>query len=107
MANVVRGPKDTVVEALVNALSDYERQHPGAEASVYRQNPGAVRVRIIDDRFAGMSRARRHDDVWQFLSDRVDEDAMSEISTLLLLPTAELRSSLANLEFDDPLPTKL
>ena len=64
-------------------------------------------VRIIDERFAGMPRSRRHEDAWQFLSQHAGEDAMSEVSALLLFPTAELRSSLANLEFEDPVPSGL
>jgi hypothetical protein len=107
MAKVLRGTHDKYVQAIVEALNEYERQFPNAEASVYRQNPGAVRVRVIDDRFAGMPRSRRHDEVWEFLTQRVGEDTMGEISSLLLLPPAELRSSLANMEFEDPVPSRL
>lgn len=107
MAKVIHGKSDTAVKAILGALNDYEKQFAGSEAAVYRQNPGAVRVRIIDDRFVGISRSRRRDDVWEFLKRRLGEDAMTEISALVLSPKAELRSSLANLEFDDPLPSRL
>ena len=106
MARVSRGTRDLTVKAILAALNDYERQFAGSHAAVYRQNPGTIRVRIIDDRFAGMSKSRRHDDVWEYLRHRVGDDLMSEVSALLLLPSAELRSSLANLEFEDPVPSR-
>jgi stress-induced morphogen len=107
MATVARGTADQGVQAVLEALNAYESQFIGSSAAVYRQNPGTLRVRIVDDRFAGMPRSRRHDDVWKYLSDRVAEDVMTEISALTLLPKAELRSSLANLEFEDPIPSQL
>jgi stress-induced morphogen len=105
IAKVTRGTPDSSVQAILDALIEYESQFPGSDAAVYRQNSGAIRVRIIDNRFAGMPRSRRHDNVWEFLRQRVAEDVMTEVSALILLPTAELRSSLANLEFEDPLPS--
>ncbi len=102
MAKVIRGPRDSAVEALAAALGEYEERFPGAHASLYRVNPGAVCLRIIDTRFAGRPRSRRHDTVWRFLSERVSDDVMGEVSTLLLLAPAELKSSLANMDFEDP-----
>jgi stress-induced morphogen len=107
MAKVVRGDQDENVGAILKALETYEKEFSGSDAAIYRQNPGVIRVRIIDDRFAGMPRSRRHDEVWQFLTQHLGEDLMAEIAALLLLPTSELRSSLANLEFEDPLPSRL
>jgi hypothetical protein len=107
MATITRGPRDNVVHALKSALDTYEGEFPGAEASLYRQNPGSVRIRIIDDRFVKMSRARRHDHVWKFLAARVDEDALSDVSLLLLLARNELASSFMNTQFDDPIPSRL
>lgn len=107
MAKILKGSRDPYVDRVAAALDEYESQHAGAEASVYRQNPGAIRVRIIDDRFAGTSRTRRHTEVWDFLSQRLDEDVLGEIYTLTLLPTSELRSSMANMDFEDPLPSGL
>jgi len=106
MAKVIRGAQDVAIKALKKALETYENRFPGASASLYRQNPGAIRIRIVDDRFAGWSRARRHDEVWELLSELVGEDAMSEVSTLLLFPKSELRSSLANMDFERPLPAR-
>ena len=107
MANIIRGPQDEAVLKLKSALDAYERQFVGAEASIYRQNPASVRVRIIDDRVKAMSRSRRHDELWQFLAEQVGDDVMGEVSMLLVLPHSELRSSLSNLEFEDPMPSRV
>lgn len=107
MAKIVHGSTDSEVGKLAEALIAYEQEFSGSDASLYRQNPGSIRIRIIDDRFGGMSRSRRHELVWKYLDQRVPEDVMSQVSTLLLIPTSELRSSLGNLEFDDPLPSHL
>ena len=107
MAIVTRGPADESVSAVLAALNAYEHQFPGSSAAVFRQNPGAIRVRIIDHRFAGMPRLRRHDEIWNFLSQRLSEDLMGEISALILLPPGEMRSSLSYMEFEDPLPSGL
>lgn len=107
MATIIREPKDAVVWKIAEALNAYEQQFAGSQAELYRQNPGSVRIRIVDDRFVGMPRSRRHNMVWQFLSNQLDEDTMGEISLLLPLPRKELSSSLANLDFDDPSPSEL
>ena len=67
MAMIVRGEADQVVQALKDALDAYEAAHLGAEATLYRQNVASIRLRVIDRRFEGMTKSRRHADVWQFL----------------------------------------
>jgi len=104
---IKKGPEDKAVKELNAALGEYESQYPGSETSIYRQNRGAIRVRIVDERFAGKSKSSRHNEVWQFLSERVSEEVMSEVSALLLLQSAEKQTSLANLEFDDPQSSQL
>ncbi len=102
MAAIIRGNSDESVGSILDALNAYESEFPGSIATVYRQNPGSIRVRIIDDRFAGMSRSRRHNEVWDFLAKHVGEDSIAEVGVLILLPTTEVKSSLANMEFEDP-----
>ena len=63
MATIVRGDADPIVQSIKEGLDAYEAQRPGAEAAVYRQNNASVRVRVIDRRFEGMPKSRRHDDV--------------------------------------------
>jgi hypothetical protein len=107
MAAIIRGPKDAAVRSLKKALDEYELAHEGAEASLYRQNDASIRARIIDRRFEGMGKSRRHNHVWDFLQSRVPGDTLSELSLLLPLSPAELKSSFANFEFDDPVQSKL
>jgi hypothetical protein len=53
-----------------------------------------------------MSRAERNEVVWKYLDQLSDED-QGDISMLVLLAPDETRASLANLEFDDPIPSRL
>jgi stress-induced morphogen len=109
MAEVVRGREDKAVAVLKKALDEYEQEYDGATASLYRQGVASVRIRVIDRRFEGMSKSRRHDHVWKFLESRarVDPDTLSEVSLLLTLAPAELGSNLMNFEFENPMPSKL
>jgi stress-induced morphogen len=107
MATITRGTSDQYLEKVKTALEAYEQQHAGAAASLYRQSPGSIRVRVIDPSFAKLSKSRRHDLVWDFISDRVDDDTIQEISILLLLTPAEETSSVMNEEFNDPIPSGL
>ena len=100
MATIVKGPEDGVTVALRDALQEYESAYPGSEASLYRQNNASVRLRIVDRRFEGMTKSRRHSHVWDFLADRVSEEALSDISLLLAIAPAELGMSFANFEFE-------
>src|SRR5438309_10003889 len=106
MAEIVRGRADQAVQALKEALDAYEQQYDGAAASLYRQGVASIRIRVIDGRFEGMSKSRRHDHVWKFLDSRVDEETLSEVSLVLALPPTELRSNFANYEFEHPIGTR-
>lgn len=107
MATIVRNDVDESVQALKDALDAYEIAHPGAEAALYRHNPGSVRVRVIDRRFEGMTKTRRHADVWEFLAAHVPEDVLADVSLVLSVAPAELETSFANFEFESPIPSKL
>ena len=102
MATIIRGPKDKAVKTLKTVLDEYERVHPGAVAQLYRQNTASVRIRIVDSRFVSMSAGDRHDEVWNFLSDRLDDDTIQEISVLLPLTPREQRVSFMNSESTIP-----
>ena len=105
MAQIIDATVDPDVLAVRDALAAYEAEHPGAAAAVRRDNPGVIRVRIVDDRTAGVPRSRRHAEAWHYLARRVGDDVMGQVYQLLVLPTAELRSSLSNLDFEEPTPT--
>ena len=93
MATITREPVDDLVQKIKTVLDEYERQHPGAVATVYRQNSASIRIRIVDESFAGWSKGKRHDHAWAFIADRLSDDDIQEISVLLLLTPNEQRSS--------------
>jgi stress-induced morphogen len=107
MATVTRGKTDEYVERMKAALDAYEVAHRDAVASLYRQNSGSIRIRVVADHFGPMSRGARHDEVWDFLAGQLSEDDMEEISVLLLLSPKEQAKSFMNTEFDDPTPSRI
>jgi stress-induced morphogen len=107
MATITQGNSDKEVQELKDALDAYEREHPGAEAALYRQNSASIRLRVIDRRFEGMTKTRRHADVWDFLAARVPEDTLADVSLVLTVSPNELRNSFANFEFESPIPSHL
>ena len=86
------------------ALRTYEQDHPQSQIELYRQNPVSVRVRIVDVDFAGLEKAERHQTVWAYF-DCLSEEEQSDISMLVLLTPKETARSMANLEFEDPVPS--
>jgi hypothetical protein len=104
--NIPRGSSDPVIERLKKALASYQADHPRAQIDLYRQNSVSVRIRIIDPSFARLSKGQRSDLAWKYL-DRVPDEAQSDISTLLLLTPEETKTSFANFEFEDPVPSNL
>jgi hypothetical protein len=97
---------DPIVRQIVGALKQYDQAHPHAEIEAYRHNSVSVRVRILNPDFAEMSRAQREEEVWAVL-DSLPAETIAELSLLLLLTPVEARRSLASLEFDDPIPSRL
>jgi hypothetical protein len=87
-------------------MRDYEADHPRAQIDLYRQNPVSVRLRIIDPEFASRGKPDRSDQVWGY-PERMPEEVLSDISTVLLLTPDETRSRFANFEFEDPVPSTL
>ena len=104
--NISRGKTDGVIEAIKAALQSYQDDHPNAQIDLYRQNPACVRVRIIDPDFAGIRIVERHHRVWKYF-DPLSEDDPSDISMLVLVTPEETKTSGANLEFEDPVPSVL
>jgi len=106
MARRIRGQGDPELQQVVDALAGYESRHPRADIEAYRQSNVSIRLRVIDPDFAGVSRADRHDLLWdQFES--LPEEIQSQISVLLPLTPEEARVSFANQEFDNPIPSRL
>lgn len=102
----LRGKTDSALGHVYQALKAYHYLHPEATIHTYRQNAVAIRVRIVDPAFAGISRADRHELVWKYI-EGLPEDVQSQMSLVIPLTPEELDTSLANLEFDNPLPSTL
>ena len=94
---------DDQLRAVHDALEDYERAHPTAEASLYRYATAAVRCRVIDPRFAGMNKSRRQAAVFDHVRPRVDDKAFKQIWEMLCLAPDEV-GDFRNLDFENPTP---
>lgn len=103
MVKVLRNP-DKDVTRVVRSLEKFEQTHPNAQCVVYRYNPAAIRVKIVDSVFSGRNKAERHDYAMKFLRG-LPEDVFSQLSLLLCLEPGE--SSLMDLEFLDPTASSL
>lgn len=106
MPRAKKGTSDPHVEQIRACLSEYGREHPQAQIDVQRQNNVSIRIRIIDPDFRGMDRVDRDTALWKIL-DHLPEDVISNITLVLLLTPQETAKSLANLEFENPIPSRL
>lgn len=97
---------DEVGQEILAYLDEYRAAHPGSTTRAYRQNSSAVRVRIVDPGFRGMSFVQRDTEVRKSLNCLSDE-ALFQLTMLLLMTDDELKKSLANLDFEDPIPSRL
>ncbi len=97
---------DKVLAKIATALKEHDEAHPQAQIEAYRQNSVSVRIRIIDAEFAGKSIAEREDELWRIL-DQLPEDVAAEVSMVLLLTPEEAEKSFANVECDNPIPSRI
>lgn len=107
MSRVDRSAKpDAEVSQFLYALSPYEQAHPNAVIEGRRQNPVAIRIRIIDPDFDGIDLVDREDELWPLLK-KLPEEVFANLTMLLLLTPDEATRSFASMEFDDPIPSSL
>lgn len=88
-----------------HVLQTYTQQHPQADVEVKLHDNWAIRVRIVDPDFGGKDRVDREAEIWPLL-ESLPDDVYTDITMLLLLAPEEQEASLANLEFDDPTPSR-
>jgi hypothetical protein len=98
--------RDRLLKQIIEVLKQYDAAHAQAEIEVYRQNSVSVRIRVIDPDFEGKSRTQREDELWSLLG-QLPEETVAEISLLLLFTPEEAEKSFANLEFENPIPSRL
>jgi stress-induced morphogen len=76
----------------------------------YRYNSASIRIRVVDDRFKGKSHEKR-DAMVERLLKTLPEHLQADIVNLLTLYPGEVEGSLtarlANVEFEDPSPSRL
>jgi hypothetical protein len=107
MSIKIRGNRsDAILHEITDALHEYDKNPPKAKIELYRQNSVSVRIRILNPEFDGRSRGQREEEVWAILN-KLPEETLAEISLLLLLTPNEAKSSFANIDFEEPIPSKL
>ncbi len=89
------------------------RENGFDRADAYRYNSAAIRLRVIDPRFEGLSIAER-DSMVDPIFEQLPEETQGDIMTLLTLAPSELiqtpktfRQYALNVEFIDPSPSLL
>lgn len=95
---------DGEIRQIVHALSIYREEHPDAQIDVQRRNSFSIRIRIINPEFHGIDWVDREQNIWPILGPLPDE-VFINITMLLLLTPEEAEESLANQEFENPLPS--
>lgn len=92
---------DKVEKFLLEYFPDHPPEFP---PTAYRYNPASIRVRIVSNRFKGISRGDREDIVWPILR-KLPNKIRQDITILVLLPPEELKESHLNFEFEHPSPS--
>jgi stress-induced morphogen len=97
---------DVGVQQLNTILAEYQHKHKKAEIDVRRRHEVSIHIRIIDPDFRGLDWIDREPEVWKLLKLLPDE-IYADITVLLLLTPEEAPTSLANMEFENPLPSPI
>ena len=97
-------PVDKDLKTVLDVLrAKYKKDHPNAQIDARRRNNVSIRVRIIDPEFAELDRVERDNKAWSYI-EHLPEDVLSQITMLILITPQEEKTSLLNLEFEDPSP---
>jgi len=97
---------DAEVQQIQEVLAEYHRTHKKAQIDVRRRHEVSIHIRIIDPDFRGLNRVEREPEVWKLLKQLPDE-VYADITMVLLLTPEEAPNSLANMEFENPLPSPI
>lgn len=93
-------------QRVAEVLEQYKAAHPRAEVDVRVHEDWAIRIRIVAPDFIGQDLVERENEVWKLLEQLPDE-VFCDITMLLLLTPKEAQKSIANMEFEDPTPSRL
>ena len=94
---------DAEVQQILDVLAEYQRTHKDAQIDVRRRHKFSIHIRIIDPDFSGLNRVEREPEVWKVL-EKLPDEVFCDVTMLLLLPPEEVPNSLANFEFENPIP---
>jgi stress-induced morphogen len=98
----LKTPETRKIENLLRKqFPDYPPKHPPA---AYRYNPASIRVRVVSNRFSGMTHLQSYDLVNAILEKHLPEETRGDIMLVLTFPPEEVGDSLANFEFEHPHP---
>ena len=97
---------DADVLGILDGLEADQVGHPSAKIDSDRQNSASIRIRIIDPDFRKTSRDDRHGEIWGCL-DLLPEEIQSQITVVLTLTPDETETSIANIDLENPIPSRL
>lgn len=92
-------------------VEDVLRKAGFAKVDAYRYNSASIRVRVIDQRFEGLSIDKRDAMIEPYL-EQLPERTQADIMNLFTFAPSELqqislRAIFLNTEFEDPSPSRL
>lgn len=96
-------PNNKDENAIRLTLQPYLESHPSARLDIQRLNDVSVRLRIIDPSFQRKDLVERDNEIWRYL-ETLPENVFTQITMVLLLTPKELTKSIANLDFENPIP---
>ncbi len=88
------------IQLIKDALSRFQ------QVDAYRFNSASIRVRVVDEAFAGLAARDRYPLVEPLL-DTLPEATQIDIITLLMLARGELAMDLSNRDFEEEMPKNL
>jgi hypothetical protein len=106
MARSKKHRDEAVVQIRDLLEREYVAKHPRTQVTVRRYSQWSIRIRIIDPDLKGSLLSVRDGEVWEIL-ENLPEDTLQQISLLFMLTPKEAKTSLVNLEFEDPTPSRL
>lgn len=93
--------QDKPLADIASVIDKYLADHPMAQFDLYRQSQFNVRLRIIDQDFAGMFTGDRHRLIWNHLHQLAPETS-GLVTFMALLTPEEIENSHINYEYENP-----
>jgi hypothetical protein len=103
---ILRGRSDDGLKQIRSALNAYVAHHKRARIDIYRLSKFSIRIRVIDPDVTKLDRFDRMIHAWRYLEGLPDA-VVGDVISLLVLTPAETKKSWANMEFENPEPSRL